>query len=108
MHSTLCNLLFPTSHFPISSQKEDEARKRKEKERKEKENQRKAIRSGYKRGRRGKAQVRAASNFHNQSGLNSMALGPRQTLWSKAMNVCSAELESILGRTGDFPLKTVE
>lgn len=103
MHSTLCNLLFPTSHFPISSQKEYEERKRKERE-----DQRKAARNGCKRGRRGTAQVRAASNFHNQRGLNSMALGPRQTLWSKAMNVCSAELESILGRTGDFPLKTAE
>ena len=103
MHSTLCNLLFPTSHFPISSQKEDEERKRKEKK-----HQRNTAENGSKHFAKGKAQVRAASNFHNQSGLNSMALGPRQTLWSKATNVCTAELESILGRTGDFPLKTVE
>ena len=70
MHSTFCNLLFPTSHFLIFSQKEDEERKRQEEE-----DQRNAAGHGSSGGGRGKAKVRAASKFHNQSGLNSVALG---------------------------------
>lgn len=103
MHSTLCNLLFPTSHLLIFSQKEDEERKRKEEE-----DQRNAAGQGSSGGGRGKAKVRAASESHNQSGLNSVAPGPWQSLWSRAMSVHSAELESILGRTGDFPLMIAE
>ena len=72
MHSTLCNLLFPTSHLLIFSQKEDEERKRKEEE-----DQRNAAGHGSSGGGGGKAKVRATSEFHNQSGLNSVALGSK-------------------------------
>lgn len=58
MHSTLCNLLLPTSHFLISSQKEDEERKRKEQE-----SQRIATGHDTNGGESGKAQVRAPLLF---------------------------------------------
>lgn len=70
MHTTLCNLLFPTSHFLISSQKEDEERKRKEEE-----DQRNAAGHGSSGGGGGNTQVRATSNFNNWGGLNSLTIG---------------------------------
>lgn len=80
IHSTLCNLVFPTSHFLIFSQKEDEDKKRKDEE-----NQRNAKEHGSNGGGGGgggeKAQVRATSNFHDHCGLNLLTAGPRRSLW---------------------------
>lgn len=83
MHSTLRNLLFPTSPFLISSQKEDEQRKRKEEE-----NQRIAAGHGSNGGERGKAQVRAASDFPSHCEFNSLTVEPQNCLQEKGNAGC--------------------
>lgn len=102
-HAKLCNLLFPPSHFLISSQKEDEERKRKEGE-----DQRNAAGRGPSDGGGEKAQVRAAPSFHPQpEWAPLMTVAPGQSIQWKAEDVCRAEFESILRRLRGFPFKTV-
>lgn len=62
-NSILFKLLFPLSHFLISSQKEDEERKKKEEE-----SQRNAAGRNSSGGGGGKEEVRTTPGFHNLSG----------------------------------------